>query len=262
MPKNYQFDGEKYESSSAPQREWGTKLISKLKLRGNEIILDLGCGNGLTTYELANKVPNGKVIGIDSSNSMIEIAKSHKTDNMEFILMDMEFMDFENDFDVVFSNAALHWILNHENLLKNIYNSLKPHGFVQVQFAGDGNCPHFMKIVKEVMKLPKFTKYFQDFIWPWYMPKKSEYTHIIAKKGFKNYRIWLEKVEQYFQDEQSLAGWIQQPSIVPFVSILPEKLKNHFKDLVTEKMLQETKTTDGKYIEIFRRINVYAEKSK
>jgi len=63
-------------------------LIEELNLKGDETILDLGCGNGLTTKELAGKVPNGKVVGIDNSISMIETAKSHKTENMKKLFID------------------------------------------------------------------------------------------------------------------------------------------------------------------------------
>jgi trans-aconitate methyltransferase len=108
METKYQFDGKRYEKSSEHQREWGSKLIEELNLKGDETILDLGCGNGLTTKELAGKVPNGKVVGIDNSISMIETANSHKTENMELTLLNIDEMNFDNEFDVVFSNATLH----------------------------------------------------------------------------------------------------------------------------------------------------------
>lgn len=73
--KAYEFDGEKYKAASLHQREWGTSLISQLSLRGNEKILDLGCGDGSLTEQLSLLVPNGKVLGIDTSMGMINTAK-------------------------------------------------------------------------------------------------------------------------------------------------------------------------------------------
>jgi trans-aconitate methyltransferase len=163
MHIEYPFNGEKYEKSSQCQREWGTKLAGELHLKGNETILDLGCGNGVITRELANRVPYGAVVGVDSSPSMLEAAKAHKTANMELKLLDIDEMTFEAEFDVVFSNAALHWVLDHEKLLKKIYNALKQNGFLQIQFAGDGNCPTFIAVVRGVMELPEFVTCFEDF---------------------------------------------------------------------------------------------------
>ncbi len=260
MKNKYQFNGKKYEKSSRLQREWGNRLIRELSLGGNETVLDLGCGNGLTTVELAEMVPDGKVVGVDSSPSMIEVAKSHKTENMELMLLDVGEMDFDGEFDVVFSNAALHWILDHEKLLRNIYNALKPNGFMRVQFAGYGNCPNFIGVIREVMELSKFVTYFKDFRWPWYMPKTREYKKLLSQTKFGEYRVWMEDVDHYFTDEKSMVGWIEQPSIVPFLAVLPETVKKSFRDLVVEKMLERTKKPDGTYFEAFKRINVYARK--
>ena len=152
MKINNLFEGKKYEESSQHQRGWGNKLINELKLRGDEKILDLGCGNALTTRELAERVPEGRVVGVDWSSSMLETAKTHKTENMEFILLDINKMSFDNEFDVVFSNATLHWIPDHQKLLNNIYSALKSGGFMRIQFAADGNCSNFFHIAGEVTR--------------------------------------------------------------------------------------------------------------
>jgi trans-aconitate methyltransferase len=256
----YRFDGKKYEKSSEHQREWGNKLVKELDLKGNETILDLGCGNGLITGELAERVPHGKVVGIDNSPSMIETAKTHKTVNTEFMLLDMNEMNFDNEFDVVFSNATLHWILDHEKLLKKIYRGLKPNGFMRIQFAADGNCSNLIEVLREVMDLPQFSSYFGGFEWPWYMPKIEEYEKLLSRTKFRNYKVWGENADRYFRDEKLMIGWIEQPSIVPFLAVLPENMKKLFRDLVVEKMIKRTKQPDGTCFETFRRINVHAEK--
>jgi len=72
----HEFDGKKYEKASAHQREWGTRLISELDLQGTERILDLGCGDGALSAQIADLVPDGEVVGIDASHGMIEAARS------------------------------------------------------------------------------------------------------------------------------------------------------------------------------------------
>ena len=85
----YEFNGDKYKKASKHQREWGNSLIAELKLKGNESILDLGCGDGSLTKELSELVPNGRVIGIDFSTGMIETAKKLTDANLMFELMDI-----------------------------------------------------------------------------------------------------------------------------------------------------------------------------
>ncbi|MDR2870610.1 MAG: class I SAM-dependent methyltransferase, partial [Deferribacteraceae bacterium] len=72
---SYEFNGEAYKKASAHQEDWGKRLISELNLQGNEAVLDLGCGDGRVTAQLAELLPNGRVIGIDASKGMIESAK-------------------------------------------------------------------------------------------------------------------------------------------------------------------------------------------
>ena len=106
--KTYEFDGEKYEIASTPQKEWGQSLISEISLKGTERILDLGCGDGYLTEQLAQLVPNGMVLGIDASVGMIQTAKKICRDNLAFVHMDMNNLHFSDEFDIIFSNAALH----------------------------------------------------------------------------------------------------------------------------------------------------------
>ena len=110
----FEFDGEKYQKAPKHQQEWGNSLVSELTLNGNEAILDLGCGDGRITEQLALLVPDGKVVGIDASIGMIETAMQRARDNLTFIQLDINSLDYQNTFDVIFSNAALHWIKDHK----------------------------------------------------------------------------------------------------------------------------------------------------
>lgn len=243
MKVGYPFDGKKYEKSSQCQREWGTTLIEELHLKGNETILDLGCGNGVITKELAERVPQGRVVGVDSSPSMLAAAKAHKTENMELKLLDITEMAFEAEFDVVFSNAALHWVLDHEKLLKKIYSALKPRGFLRAQFGGAGNVSNFIEVVRGVMELPAYVPYFKDFLWPWYMPKPEEYEALLSRTEFRNYKVWKENKDRYFTDEESMTGMVEEAGLVPFVAVLPEDVKRPFQGRRCRRIDRENKKT-------------------
>src|SRR3954467_2096087 len=103
-----------YASNSVVQQTWARELIAKLKLRGNERILDVGCGDGKITAEMARAIPKGEAVGVDASPQMIEFASktfpASKIPNLEFHLMDARKIHFVRQFDLVFSNPALHWV--------------------------------------------------------------------------------------------------------------------------------------------------------
>jgi trans-aconitate 2-methyltransferase len=139
----YEFDGRKYESASAHQKEWGMKIIEELGLRETEAVLDLGCGDGTLTARIAGLVPRGEVVGIDASQGMIDVARKKEAGNLRFVLMDINDLDFTERFDVAFSNATLHWVGDHARLLRNLRRGLRRDDVLRFNFAGEGNCSHF-----------------------------------------------------------------------------------------------------------------------
>lgn len=258
----FDFDGKRYKEASKHQKEWGNKIIGEMNIKEDYFILDLGCGDGVLTQILSSKVPRGKVIGIDASKSMIDTAIEIREENLEFRVMNINDMNFKEKFDLIFSNAALHWVKDHKELFYKCNNALKDGGRIRFNFAGHGNCKNFFEVVKEIAKDEAYNAYFKDFEWPWYMPSINEYKEL-AKEVivFKNINIYEENADRYFQNEEEIIGWIDQPSIVPFISILPENMKQEFRDKVVKEMLERTKQKDGSYFETFRRINILAEKA-
>lgn len=222
--KTYEFNGEKYREASKHQREWGRNLISQLSIKGDEKILDLGCGNGALTEQLCLSVPDGKV------------------------------------FDIIFSNAALHWITNHKRLLKNAYKALKPGGIILWDFGSLGNCSNFLDVIHKKITEEKYIKYFKAFEWPWFMPSKSQYEALISDIGFSNYTITEINRDRYFSTFPEMIKWIDQPSLVPFIKCIPAEWKEAFRKEVIEEMRKRTQKPDGTCFETFRRLKIYGEK--
>ena len=256
----YEFDGRKYESASAHQKEWGMKIIEELDLRGTEAVLDLGCGDGTLTARIAGLVPRGEVVGIDASQGMIDVARKKEAGNLCFVLMDINDLDFTGRFDVAFSNATLHWVKDHARLLRNVRRGLRRDGVLRFNFAGEGNCSHFFKVIREAMGLPGFSRYFEDYPWPWYMPPVAEYRTLLGQGGYHDTRVWGENADRFFPGEEAMVKWIDQPSLVPFLACVAGEDKAAFRQFVVTRMLQETRQADGACFETFRRINAYARK--
>lgn len=256
----HEFDGKKYEKASAHQKEWGMKLIAELGLQGTERVLDLGCGDGTLTTVIAELLPQGEVIGIDASQGMIDASVAKTRDNLRFLLMDINELDFVKRFDVVISNATLHWVKDHKRLLENVQRSFRDDGRLRFNFAGDGNCSRFFKVIREAMALDEFAACFTKFEWPWYMPTLDEYQVLVENSGLHDARVWLENADRYFPDEEAMIRWVDQPSLVPFLAHVPATKKDMLREFVVKRMIEETKQADGRCFETFRRINVSATK--
>lgn len=256
----HEFDGKRYEKASTHQQEWGRKLIAELDLKGSERVLDLGCGDGSLTAVIAELLPEGEAIGIDASQGMIDAALPKAGGNLYFRLLDIDDLDFEDEFDVIFSNAALHWVKDHEKLLRNVRRALRPGGRVRFNFAGDGNCMVFFRLTREVMSDERFQSFFAAFEWPWFMPSLEAYRKLAEASGLRNVEVWGENADRHFPDADTMTRWIDQPSIVPFLPYLPESERLAFRDLVVQRMIEETREPDGRCFETFRRINLSAIK--
>ncbi|MGF7119117.1 class I SAM-dependent methyltransferase [Methanobacterium oryzae] len=244
----YKWDAEDYKNSSLAQLEWAIEVISKLELKGNEKILDIGCGDGKITAQIARKVPEGSVLGIDSSKEMISLARktfnSKKYSNLNFILNDAQELDFNNEFDIVFSNAALHWIKDHLSLLEQIKHSLRPSGKILFQMGGKGNAESILKIADEMINDGKWEKYFEYFEFPYGFYSAEEYKEWLQKVGFNKIRVQLISKDMEKNDESEMAGWIRT-TWLPYTQRVPEELQKEFIEELIKRYLEKY-PKDGK----------------
>ncbi|MHC4207811.1 MAG: methyltransferase domain-containing protein, partial [Planctomycetota bacterium] len=198
---------------------------------------------------------------IDASESMIETArKDNAGANVRFELLDINTVDFESGFDLIFSNATLHWIKDHKKLLGNVFKAMKDRSAARFQFAGDGNCSNLIRILKEVTTAKEYAAYFSEFDWPWYMPAVDEYRALLEEVPFAEKKVWGENGDKHFESSEAMIKWIDQPGLVPFLGYVDEKDRQRFRDAVVERMIKETLDSNGTHFETFRRINVLARK--
>ena len=121
------WDASTYDRVAHPQEEWGREVIDRLELTGTEAVLDAGCGSGRVTKLLVERVPEGRVVGVDASPSMIARARESLGDQVELFVSDLLDLELTEPVDVVFSNATFHWILDHRRLFERLYAALR-HG--------------------------------------------------------------------------------------------------------------------------------------
>jgi trans-aconitate 2-methyltransferase len=110
------------------------------------------------------------------------------------------------------------------------------------------------------MEMSDFAPHFADFEWPWYMPSVDEYLEIVNTSRLRNAKVWGENADRYFPNEAAMIRWLDQPSLVPFLTHLPISKKKAFRTFVVKRMIEETRQNDGRCFETFRRINLAAMK--
>jgi trans-aconitate 2-methyltransferase len=227
----FTWDAKDYARHSSTQQTWARELISKLKLNGHESVLDIGCGDGKVTAEIAGYVPNGVVVGIDSSKEMIELAceKFTKDDypNLSFQVINARKLAFQETFDVIFSNATLHWIKDHKPVIAGIQKSLKPGGRVLLQMGGKGNAASILSIFEEMMSEHGWSRYFSDFAFSYGFYGPEEYSIWISEAGLYPLRIELIPKIMSYDHRDGLAGWVRT-TWLPYLERVPEQKREEF----------------------------------
>src|SRR5215472_6392779 len=132
-----------YAKQSSAQFGWAQELISRLPTGGSEVILDVGCGDGKITAAFARARPDGYVLGVDSSAEFIAYASEHyppaQFPSLHFQHMDARRLNCDRQFDLIFSNAALHWVDNHSAFLQGVSRHLCAGGKLVMSCGGAGN---------------------------------------------------------------------------------------------------------------------------
>lgn len=256
------FSGDSYRGeASAPQHEFARRTLGACQFKGDEHILDLCCGDGSITAKLAALVPEGQVVGVDSSEGMIRAARFLEGLNLSFEQGDVLDMAFKNRFDLIFSNAGLHWIHDHDRLLRLCHEALKAEGRIQAEFPARDCWPRSVDVVRLVMEQGEFAKYFEGFKWPWFTPDKDEYAEVLAESPFQDFKIDEYRLGRNFGGPKAFSDWLRQAFLIPFLSrITVEKERRRFEDIVIQKILERMKSDETPNTEGFHRLNITAVK--
>lgn len=227
----YTWNPDEYEHNSTAQKKWGGELIRKLALAGNERVLDIGCGDGALTSVIASLLPSGEVTGIDLSGDMIAHARfrypASEYPNCHFISIDVREMTFECEFDLAFSNAALHWVPEQGQVLERVFRALKPGGRLLFQMGGYGNAAGILDSVRTITGEYPWKSFFEGFSSPWRFCSDREYTSLLEAAGFVPVRVDLFPVDMVHTTRQELEGWVRT-TWIPYLERLPPCKQEEF----------------------------------
>jgi trans-aconitate 2-methyltransferase len=187
MKTTKDWDAVAYDRRSALQRAMAEEVLALLDLNGTERILDVGCGNGKTTAEIAARVPGGEVVGVDSSRSMIDFSSSHYNPdiqpNLRFQVADARSLPFHGEFDLVVSLNALHWIPEQDKALRSIHSALKPGGRAQLRLVPAGERKSLETVIEETRVSERWSTYFQEFHDPYLHLTPEQYAAAAERNG-------------------------------------------------------------------------------
>ncbi len=227
----FKWNADEYAKFSSQQEKWADELLAKIDLKGNENVLDLGCGDGRITVKIAEAVENGSVVGVDNSEDMIRRAAHRfsrdKYPNLAFRVMDAKELHLNEEFDVVFSNAALHWVDDHKKVMEAIFYCLKSGGRFLIQTGGTGNAAAAFETVREMSMLDEWSRYLKEAKSPYNFPSDKDYEILIPLTGFKPVRIELLTKDMVHDGIDGFKGFIRT-TWLPYTQRIPEDKREKF----------------------------------
>ncbi len=226
-----EWNAAEYHRVSDPQVSWGRAVLARLQLRGDERVVDAGCGTGRLTSELAARLPRGQLVGLDASRQMLEQARTHLAATPSIVglvqasLPAMPLADWAH---VVFSTATFHWVPDHPALFANVFRALRPGGLLHAQCGGAGNLTLTRAPAHEVMSLPAFAPSFTSWQRIWEFADAEVTARRLREAGFSDVETSLEPAPVVFDDESTYRAFVSTVVFRLHLAALPEHLREPF----------------------------------
>jgi trans-aconitate 2-methyltransferase len=175
-----EWDAAEYSRRSGLQEAMAEEVLALLDLKGSERVLDVGCGDGKITAAVATRVPRGEVLGVDASLDMITFASSHfdpaVRPNLRFEVADARRLPFKNEFDLVISFNALHWVPEQEAALRSIRSAMKSDGRALLRLVPAGERKSLENVIEETRLSSRWVASFQEFRDPYLHLTPEQYS--------------------------------------------------------------------------------------
>ena len=226
------WNPEQYHKFQSQRAEAFYDLLALVKVRPNLKVVDLGCGTGELTRELADQLPNSDVTGLDLSQQMLDKSASFARSGLVFQLGDQTRLS--EDWDLIFSNAALQWSEKHAELIPRLFQRLKPGGQIAVQIPS--NHDHIShKIYRETAEEEKFKSLLNGFQRTAPVLSIDKYAQILFSCGADDIVVFEKIFPHVMEDSDAVVEWISGTALVPYFERLGEH-KEDFLKSIREKM--------------------------
>ena len=227
------WDAATYDRISAPQQRWAAEQLDRLALRGDEAVLDAGCGSGKVTAELVARLERGRVYAVDAAPSMVAHTQRALGEKVTALCQDLAQLALPERVDVIFSNATFHWVPDHDALFAALHHNLKPGGRLVAQCGGAGNIESVRLAAEAVMAREPFAAHFAAWPRPWTYATAEQTAGRLERAGFVEVRTWLEARPTPMDDGRE---FIETVCLVRHLDPLPDALREPFVDAVLDEL--------------------------
>jgi len=228
-----------YHRLSAPQVSWGKRVLSRLRLRGDERVLDAGCGTGRLTFDLLEALPRGRVVGVDLSQNMLHSAHAHLLQfgaRVNLLACDLLHLPFQRVFDGIVSTAAFHWVLDHDQLFTGLRRALIPGGWLEAQCGGGPNLVRLRERANALAATPKFARFFSAFREPWLYQDAAAAADALRRAGFTEVETSVEPAPTVLDSAAQYDEFVRNIILRLHLENIPSRdLRSEFIATLTER---------------------------
>lgn len=225
MVKPVEWDADSYDGLATPHVAWSDEVLGRMPLRGDERVLDAGCGTGRFTERIADLVPRGRAIGVDASASMLAKARERLGDRAELQRASLTDFQLAEPVDAVYSSAVFHWIQDHEALFAALRGAMKPGAWLEAQCGGDGNIAEIERAIEALAGDERFAPYLRGERQAWNYASIADTELRLAQAGFEEVHAWLRPWPVRPKDA---AGYVRTVILPWHLDRLPSELHDEF----------------------------------
>jgi len=220
-----------YHRVSAPQTLWGKEVLDRLELKGDETVLDAGCGTGKLTRLLVERLPRGRVVALDASPDMLGVAGRELApfkERVQLVEAALPQLPLAAPVDAIFSTATLHWVLDHPAAFRAFLNGIRPGGQLEFQCGGPGNLHTLHSRAEALLRTPEYVDAFGGWKESWYYASAEETAEQLRAAGWTDVRTWVESRPTPFADAASFSDFIGNVNLRPFLARLDSERSRRF----------------------------------
>lgn len=230
-----EWDGARYDRVAGPQTRWGETVLQRLPLAGDETVLDAGCGSGRVTQMLLDRLPRGRVIALDASESMLAQARERlgpASGRVRFVHGDLrelgpDLLGEARRVDAVLSTATFHWVTDHDRLFRNLASVLRRGGQLAAQCGGRGNIDSVIRAA-QALGVPS--------VGTWVYASPEETSERLARAGFADIRTWSHPEPTPFPPGAPLVDFLETAILREHLATLPPGRRHAFARQVADAM--------------------------
>ncbi len=225
------WDATTYDRVADPMTRWGTAVLDRLPLAGDETVLDAGCGSGRVTERLAERLPNGHVIALDASPSMVDATRERLArfgDRIDLVVADLgRPLPISSAVDAILSTATFHWVPDHDALFRNLAAVLRPGGWLVAQCGGVGNIASIQRVLASIG---------DGWLGPAHFETPLATAERLDAAGFVDIETWLTDEPTRFEPGEPLETYLRTVVLGAHLDRLPPGEREAFVRAVAEAL--------------------------